>query len=110
MTVQNTTIIRRAVILLLLSVFAFAHGGQEHVLGTVTKISDTSVSVKTAAGKIVDVNFDAKTTYTKNDQPLQKSEIKIGDRLVIHAEKSGTSLVAHTVQLGAAPAKSAAKH
>jgi hypothetical protein len=41
---------------------ARAHGGEEHVTGTLTKISDTSVTVKTTAGKTVEVGFDAKMT------------------------------------------------
>jgi hypothetical protein len=48
--------------LALLPTMARAHGGEEHVTGTVTKISDTSVTVKTTAGKTVEVGFDAKMT------------------------------------------------
>ena len=47
--------------LALLPTIISAHGGEEHVVGTVTKVSDTSVTVKTTAGKIVEVGFDAKT-------------------------------------------------
>jgi hypothetical protein len=80
-----------------------AHGGEEHVIGTVTKVSDTSVTVKTTAGKIVEVGFDAKTTtYARAKLPTQKSDIKVGDRIVIHAVEVNEKLVAHTVELGAA--------
>ena len=48
--------------LALLPTMARAHGGEEHVTGTLTKISDTSVPVKTTAGKTVEVGFDAKMT------------------------------------------------
>lgn len=88
----------------LLSVIATAHWGEEHVIGTVTKVSDTGVTVKTADGKTVQVGFDVKTTYTRADQPIQKTGIKVGDRVVIHAEEVNEKLVAHTVQLGAAKA------
>ena len=43
--------------LALLPTIATAHGGEEHVTGTVTKISDTSVTVKTTAGKTVEVGL-----------------------------------------------------
>ena len=79
-----------------------AHGGEEHVVGTVTKVSDTSVTVKTTAGKMVEVGFDAKTTYARAKQPVQKSDVKVGDRIVIHAVEVNEKLVAHTVELGAA--------
>jgi hypothetical protein len=81
----------------LLPTFATAHGGEEHVIGTVAKISDTSVTVKTTAGKSIDVGFDAKTTYERAKKPVEKTEIKIGDKVVIHAMEMNEKLVAHTV-------------
>ena len=95
----------------LLTAIATAHGGEEHVVGTVTKVSDTAVTVKTTAGKTVEVGFDAKTTYQRAKQPIQKSDIKVGDRIVIHATEVKEKLVAHTVEIGTAPqTKQAAKH
>jgi hypothetical protein len=88
--------------LALLPAIASAHGGEEHVVGTVTKVSDTSVTVKTTAGKIVDVGFDAKTTYARAKAPIQKTDVKVGDRIVIHAVEVNEKLVAHTVELGGA--------
>lgn len=97
--------------LALLPTLASAHGGEEHVTGVVTKISDASVTVKTTAGKTVEVGFDAKmTTYERAKQPIQKTDIKVGDRIVIHAMEVNEKLVAHTVEIGTAPAKQAAKH
>src|SRR5580692_1024952 len=94
--------------LALLPTIAAAHGGEEHVTGTVTQISDTSVTVKTTAGKTVEVGFDAKmTTYARGKQPIQKTDIKVGDRIVIHAMEVNEKLVAHTVEIGTAVA---AKH
>ena len=90
--------------LALLPTIVRAHGGEEHVTGTVTKISDTSVTVKTKAGKTVEVGFDAKTTYARAKQPIQKADIKVGDRIVIHAMEMNEKLVAHTVEIGMATA------
>jgi hypothetical protein len=67
--------------LALLPTIATAHGGEEHVTGTVTKISATSVTVKTTDGKTVEVGFDAKmTTYERAKKPIQKTDIKVGTR------------------------------
>ena len=97
--------------LTLLPPIATAHGGEEHVTGTVTRISDTSVTVKTTAGKTVEVGFDAKTTYARAKRPIQKTDIKAGDRIVIHAAEVNQKLVAHTVEIGTAnAAKQAVKH
>ena len=95
--------------LALLPTIATAHGGEEHVTGTVTKISDTSVTVKTTAGKTVEIGFDAKmTTYERAKQPVQKTDIKVGDRVVIHAMEVNEKMVAHSVEIGTA--KQAVKH
>jgi len=110
-TKLKTQIALLAILMLaLLPTSASAHGGEEHVTGTVTKVSDTSVTVKTLAGKMVTVNFDAKTTYARADQPIQKTDIKIGDRVVIHAVEVNEKLTAHKVEIGGAAAKDAAKH
>ena len=113
----NTTKLRTQVAILailalaLLPTIATAHGGEEHVTGTVTKISDTAVTVKTTAGKTVEIGFDAKTTYARAKQPIQKTDIKVGDRIVIHAMEMNEKLIAHTVEIGAATAaKQAPKH
>jgi hypothetical protein len=105
---MNTTKLKVQVALLailslaLLPTIATAHGGEEHVIGTVTKISDTAVTVKTTAGKTVEVVFDAKmTTYARAKQPIQKTDIKVGDRVVIHAVEVNEKLVAHSVEVGA---------
>lgn len=96
--------------LALLPTIASAHGGEEHVIGTVTSISGTSVTVKTTAGKMIEVGFDAKTTFARVKQPIQKTDIKVGDRIVIHAVEVNEKLVAHTVEIGGATAaKQAAK-
>ena len=86
-----------------------AHNGMEHVTGTVAKISDTSITVNTTKGKMVEVAFDAKTEFTKASQPFAKSDIKVGERVVVHAMGEPGKYVAHIVQLGAA-AKGAAPH
>jgi len=97
--------------LALLPRIATPHGGEEHVIGAVTKISDTTVTVKTTAGKTIDVGFDEKTTYARAKQPILKTDIKVGDRIVIHAVEVNEKLIAHTVEIGTATAtKQAAKH
>jgi uncharacterized protein (DUF2252 family) len=107
-TNMNTIIKRRALVAMagivamaLMPMIVFAHGGEEHVIGTVTSISDTSVTVKTTAGKMVEVGFDTKTTFARAKQTIQKSDIKVGERIVIHAVEANEKLVAHTVEIGA---------
>ena len=88
---------------------ALAHGGLEHVRGTLAKVSDQSVTVTTTTGKTVEVLLDAQTTYARADKPIQKSDLKVGDRVVIHAAEKGTTLTAHTVEVGVSAGVSAKK-
>ena len=108
MNILNTITITRRLLLIALAlapVIAFAHGGLEHVRGTVAKVSDQSVTVTTTAGKTVEVLLDAQTTYARADKPIQKSDLKVGDRVVIHAAEKGTTLTAHTVEVGVSASK-----
>jgi hypothetical protein len=110
-TNMNTTTTRRRMLaalgasagLALLPAIANAHGGEEHVIGTVASVSPTSITVKTRAGKMVEVGLDAKTEFARTKQPIQKTDVKVGDRIVIHAREVNEKLVAHTVEIGAAP-------
>jgi Na+/pantothenate symporter len=96
--------------LILLPAIAAAHGGMEHVVGTVTSLSGDSVTVKTTAGKSVQVRFDAKTTFSRGKQTITKADLKVGDRVVIHASEVNEKLVAHTVELGTAAPASEHQH
>jgi hypothetical protein len=110
----NIHITRRVLLLalasMLLSVVALAHDGMEHVRGTVSKVSDQSVTVTTAAGKSVEVLLDAQTTYSRADKPTQKSDLKVGDRVLIHAAEKNEILTAHTVAVGISAKKAAEQH
>jgi hypothetical protein len=87
----------------------YAHGGFEHVMGTVSKISAQSVTVTTAAKKAVEVGINAKTTYTRGDKTVAASDMKVGDRVVIDATEVNEALVAASVKLGAATTPAAQK-
>ncbi|HLH41539.1 MAG TPA: hypothetical protein VKV74_01040 [Bryobacteraceae bacterium] len=91
----------------LAAAMVLAHGGLQHVMGTVTLVGGASVTVRTTAGKTVQVAVDAKTTYSRASKAVQKSDVKVGDRVVIHAEQHDKALLGKTVELGPAPAAKA---
>ncbi len=84
---------------------AFAHGGMEHVLGTVTAMTDHSLSVKTRDGAVKTVEFDGETKFVKGDAPATIRDVQVGSRVVIHAYKDDNSLHAAEVRIGADAAK-----
>jgi len=89
------------------SILLHAHGGMIHVMGTVTGITDHSVTVETTDKKTVEVLLTDTTTYLNGSKPSAKNELKVGDRVVIHAVKVKDALQAHEVRFSApAPASS----
>lgn len=85
---------------------AFAHGGEEHVIGTVAKTTADSIIVKTVDNRMVTVAVTPDTKFTKDKATAKLADLTVGDRIVIHAkEPTEGHLVADTVAF--APAKSA---
>jgi hypothetical protein len=88
-------------LLFALSVMAIAHGKEKHVMGTVTSISDSSITVETTANETVIVDMSDKTKFEKSGAAATLKDLKVGDKVVIHADVSGGKLVANEVRFGA---------
>ena len=80
---------------------ADAHNGMEHVMGTVTAMTDTSVSVKTMNGTVQTVALTSDTKFLKGDAAITPKDIKVGDHIVIHATKKEGKLIAAEVKVRA---------
>ena len=98
-----------AVLLFALSGAVFAHGGFDHVMGTVVKSSGNVLTVKTAKGD-VDVKLDEKTELTQGDHKALTADLKPGVRVVIDIPEGSKDKIAHSVKIGAAAAASAGEH
>jgi len=95
---------RNIIITSLLLAFAaqvFAHGGFEHVTGTVVKLENNVLTVKTAKGDSP-VTLDAKTEITRDDRPAQAADLKAGVRVVVDVPEGSKVKVAHSVKIGVA--------
>jgi hypothetical protein len=103
----NTTIIISAV--LALALVAFAHGGFDHVTGTVAKFESSVLTVKTTKGN-VDVRLNDKTEITKGDQKAQAADLKPGTRVVVDIPEGSKDRIAHSVKLGVSAAPAAVAH
>lgn len=92
----------------LIAAGAFAHGDEQHVIGTVASVTKDSITVKTTANKLVTVAVAPETTFSKNKAAAKLADLNVGDRVVIHAkEPSEGKLVADTVEFSAPAAKAA---
>ena len=87
-------------LLFAVSLLALAHGKEKHVMGTVTSISDTSITVETTAKKSVTVEVNEKTKFEKSSAPATLKDLKVSDKVVIHADPAGDKLVANEVHFG----------
>lgn len=101
MSRKNTTIITRVLAAALaLATIVFAHGGFDHVIGTVVGLSNNVLTVKTAKGN-VDVKLDAKTEISKGDQKAAAADLKPGVRVIVDVPEGSKDNVAHSVKVGA---------
>ena len=82
------------------SATAFAHGGFDHVRGTVVKVANNVLTVKTAKGN-VDVKLDNQTDLTRNDQKAQLTDLKPGVRVIVDVPEGSKDKIAHSVKIGA---------
>src|ERR1700739_2502076 len=85
-----------AVVLIVLAVPVFAHGGFDHVIGNVVKVSNNVLTVKTSTG-IVDVKLDAATEITKDKQKAQLVDLTPGARVVVDVPEGTKDKPAHAV-------------
>ena len=84
----------------LLAAVAFAHGTDKHVLGTVTKITDTEITVESQTKEVQVVKIAPDTSFVKSGASASLKDLKVGDRVVIHAKPVGNDLIAHEVRFG----------
>lgn len=95
------SIVGMIAVVLLSATLLFAHGNEKHVMGTVTKVTYSSITVKDTHGKVVEVAITPDTKFTKNDKAVTMKDIQEGDRIVVHAQQNGNKLEATMVKVGA---------
>jgi hypothetical protein len=77
----------------------FAHSGFDHVIGTVVRVANNVLTVKTAKGN-VDVKLDDHTELTRNDRKAQLADLKPGARVVVEVPKGNKEMLAHSIKVG----------
>ena len=87
---------------LFISTPSFAHGTDQHVLGTIMAIDTTHVEVKTTKGQSVEVRVNKKTLYKDESNPKGANRPEVGDRVIIKATKEEKVLIATEIHFSAA--------
>ena len=77
---------------------AFAHGGGTHIMGTVTTLDAQHVVIKTKTEKTMSVLLTDNTTYRNGTAAATSTDLKVGDRVVVHATGKGNNRTASEIQ------------
>ena len=85
--------------LLFITAPVFAHGGFDHLRGTVVKTSNNVLTVKTLKGNM-DVKLNDQTELTKNDRKAALAELMPGTRVVVDIPEGSKDKLAHSVKIG----------
>ena len=99
-----------AIILTLIALAApsLAHGGFDHVRGTVVSVNDNVLIVKTSTGNVA-LKLDSRTQFTKDDRKAQLSDLVPGVRVIVEVPQAkNKERVAQSVKIGAAPSTTGA--
>jgi hypothetical protein len=100
---RRTTITTKILTLCAAAGVLMAHGGFDHVVGTIAKADSSSLTVKTAKGD-VSVKLTDKTEITQNDQKFNAADLKPGLRVVVDVPEGSKDMTAHSVKVGAGAA------
>jgi hypothetical protein len=64
----------------------YAHGGNDHLTGTITAIEGDHIQIKDQAGKSVMVMVVKTTKYLKDEKASTKADLKVGTRILVDAK------------------------
>ena len=81
----------------------FAHGGFDHVTGTVAKVDNNMLTVTTAKGPVM-VMLNDKTEITKDAKKAMIADLIVGARVVVDIPEGSKDKLAHSVKIGVATA------
>ena len=93
-------------LLLACAALVFAHGGFDHVTGTVVKLANNVLTVKTAKGDAA-VTLDAKTEITRDGKRAQVADLQTGVRVVVDIPEGSKTKIAHSIMIGVASSHAA---
>ena len=86
--------------LVLFSAAAFGHDGAHGMKGTVTAISEDTITIETPNKETQTVHFDSTTKFQKGGAAASIKDLKVGDRVVIQAHDTEGKMHAVQVRFG----------
>jgi hypothetical protein len=83
----------------LLGASVLAHEGGAHSLGTVKEISSDRIVITTAQGTDVTIPMSASTRILRGKKPIRATDVRPGERAVVHATHHDGKLEAAVVMV-----------
>lgn len=74
--------------------------GEQHLFGTLSAVSSSSVTVKSRQGTTTTVPVSAGTQVLRDGSAVSLSSLKVGEAVLVHVLPSGSSTVAEKVLVG----------
>jgi hypothetical protein len=96
---RRAAVLCACVFLLAAAAPVFAHGGFDHVIGTVAKVDHNTLTVTTAKGPVL-VMLNDKTEITKDSKKAVQTDLKPGARVVVDIPEGSKDKIAHSVKIG----------
>src|SRR5262249_3070203 len=103
----TSPLIAIGVMLIALAASSFAHGGFDHIRGTVVSVKNSVLTVSTSTGNVA-VKLDSQTQLTKDGQRAQLSDLVPGVGVIAEVPQEKDKAAPY-VKSGAAP-QAAADH
>jgi hypothetical protein len=90
--------------LVLITGLLYAHG--DPIMGTVTAVTNDSLTIKDKNDKSVVIMFEKNTKFRMNNKAATRADLKTGLRVVIdaHMDSKTKAYTAEEIQIGATPA------
>ncbi len=100
-----TRILQQLGLSIVMAATLLAHGGGEHLTGTVKSIAADKLVLETTKRETLTIVLTAKTQVVKSKAKGDLKDLKAGDRAVVHAAKNKAGQwEAEEVDFGPAPA------
>lgn len=91
-------------VVLFCPMLVFAHGGETHLLGTVTAQDARHIVVETREGETLSIRLNTETRYRQGEAAATGADLAVGARVVVEATKEGDTLTASEIRF-ASPSK-----
>src|SRR6266480_3691466 len=92
---------------LLIAAASWAIEGGQRIAGTVESRMGRQLKVRTPEGRVISIGLRKGTQYRKGSGGAALSDVKVGARVVVEAQRTGSRWVARSVRIeGPSPAAS----